>query len=231
MDAKNLEVLRQLKRAMDEAKAEPTATAQSRPHVPGQGFSEESERIFQELAKKRLGLLVDDVTGDIVSDPSQRRTEAERSQHQQDRLNRLSEINRALSATETTKTKVSNGGANPERRQPVRDKNSVRTKPKTPWPTESVFRPNAKPKPVPPPIVAPAPKPVSPQGPAQWETKTCRFCKCSYVVNLLWKRIPIMCKGCQNERRNSHYQIPEGDTLYTTTQVFHGGGPGTGRRK
>lgn len=63
-----------------------------------------------------------------------------------------------------------------------------------------------------------------------WLKKTCRFCKSEFVVNPEWKPQPIMCKGCRAERK-TRYEVPEGDTLYTQTKVFHGGGPGTGRRK
>ena len=54
VDAKNLEVLLRLKQAMEGSKTEENPEKKPRPHVSGQGFSEESERIFQELAKKRL---------------------------------------------------------------------------------------------------------------------------------------------------------------------------------
>lgn len=63
-----------------------------------------------------------------------------------------------------------------------------------------------------------------------WVEKTCRFCKSVFAVHKDWKPQPIMCKGCRTERK-TRYEVPEGDTLYTETKVFHGGGPGSGRRK
>ncbi|MDG9928289.1 MULTISPECIES: hypothetical protein [unclassified Pseudomonas] len=63
-----------------------------------------------------------------------------------------------------------------------------------------------------------------------WIEKVCRFCKATFVAHKDWKPQPIMCKGCRTERK-THYEVPEGDTLFTETRVFHGGGPGTGRRK
>lgn len=63
-----------------------------------------------------------------------------------------------------------------------------------------------------------------------WVKKTCRFCKSEFAVNPDWKPQPIMCKGCRTERK-TRYEVPDGDTLYTETKVFHGGGPGSGRRK
>lgn len=179
MDAKNLEVLLQLKRAMDEAKAVEEREEKPKAHVPGQGFSEESERIFKELAKKRLGMS----SGEAASSKSQSR---------------------------------------PIKAEPAR------TKPKTPWPKAPAGRLNtSKPSAQ---TELPVEKRAS-QEPAKWEKRVCRFCKSEYVVNLLWDRIPIMCNGCRTERKNTHYQVPEGETLYTETHVFHGGGPGTGRRK
>ena len=145
MDAKNLEVLLRLKQAMEDSETEENPEKKPRPHVPGQGFSEESERIFQELAKKRL-------SGDgapISKKQDQPRRKAESSGSRE---------------------------------------------------------------------------------PAEWGRRICRFCKAEYVVNLLWSNIPIMCNGCRNERK-TRYKPGEGDTLYAETKVFHGGGPGTGRRK
>lgn len=63
----------------------------------------------------------------------------------------------------------------------------------------------------------------------RWETRTCRFCKSEFQINLHWERLPIMCRGCRTERRQ-RYEVPEGDTVYTETKVFNGGGPGTGKR-
>lgn len=50
MDEKNLEVLRQLKAAMEQQPRQEPKKA----HVPGHGFSDESEEIFRELARKKL---------------------------------------------------------------------------------------------------------------------------------------------------------------------------------
>ncbi|CAB5724514.1 hypothetical protein IPC139_00525 [Pseudomonas aeruginosa] len=49
MDAKNLVVLMQLKKAMQES-----AQKERGAHIPGQGFSEESEEVFRELARRNL---------------------------------------------------------------------------------------------------------------------------------------------------------------------------------
>lgn len=54
MDAKNLAVLMQLKRAMEQVSA--TTEAAPAAHVPGQGFSEESEAFFRDLARRKLGI-------------------------------------------------------------------------------------------------------------------------------------------------------------------------------
>lgn len=51
MDEKNLEVLRRLKEVMEREKP---VEQPKKPHVPGQGFSEESEEIFRELARHKL---------------------------------------------------------------------------------------------------------------------------------------------------------------------------------
>lgn len=63
-----------------------------------------------------------------------------------------------------------------------------------------------------------------------WPEKTCRFCKLPFRHHVSWVPAPIMCKGCRIERKTP-YRPGEGDTLYLETQVFSGGGPGTGRRK
>lgn len=64
----------------------------------------------------------------------------------------------------------------------------------------------------------------------EWPEKTCRFCKSAFRYHYSWSPAPIMCKGCRIERKTP-YKPGEGDTLYLETQVFSGGGPGTGRRK
>lgn len=51
MDEKNLEVLRQLKSAME---LEKPSSRPKKAHVPGQGFSEESEEVFRELARQKF---------------------------------------------------------------------------------------------------------------------------------------------------------------------------------
>lgn len=45
-----------------------------------------------------------------------------------------------------------------------------------------------------------------------------------------WVNPPVMCEGCRNERK-TRYRQGTGDTIYSETQVFHGGSPGSGRRK
>jgi hypothetical protein len=171
VDAKNLEVLLRLKQAMEDSETEENPEKKPRPHVPGQGFSEESERIFQELAKKRL-------SGD---------------------------------------------GAPISKKQDQSSQPPARAKPKTPWPQPHArqaedHQPRRK------------AESSGSREPAEWGRRICRFCKAEYVVNLLWSNIPIMCNGCRNERK-TRYKPGEGDTLYAETKVFHGGGPGTGRRK
>lgn len=55
MDEKNLEVLRQLQKSMElQAPDQQRSPAPKKPHVSGQGFSDESEQFFKDLAKNRL---------------------------------------------------------------------------------------------------------------------------------------------------------------------------------
>ncbi|WP_153565714.1 hypothetical protein [Pseudomonas aeruginosa] len=55
MDEKNLQVLRDLQKEMEDQKGTNTPTQPPRkPHIPGNGFSEESEQFFRDLAKKKF---------------------------------------------------------------------------------------------------------------------------------------------------------------------------------
>jgi hypothetical protein len=64
-----------------------------------------------------------------------------------------------------------------------------------------------------------------------WHEITCRFCHSKFQAHKDWKPQPIMCKGCRVERKTGYKTSPGGEVHYTENQVFHGGGPGTGRRK
>lgn len=74
-------------------------------------------------------------------------------------------------------------------------------------------------------------EPEPPQSKTGWLVKNCRFCKTTkFSYRADWVNPPIMCEGCRNERK-TRYKPGKGDTLYSNTQVFHGGSPGAGRHK
>ncbi|MCO2252119.1 hypothetical protein FA375_03535 [Pseudomonas aeruginosa] len=83
------------------------------------------------------------------------------------------------------------------------------------------------------PQAIPTPFDSTPEKPQKtgWIVKNCRFCKTTkFRYRAEWVNPPVMCEGCRNERK-TRYKPGKGDTLYAETKVFHGGGPGTGRRK
>lgn len=75
-------------------------------------------------------------------------------------------------------------------------------------------------------------EPAPPAKPKSgWIVTNCRFCKTTkFSYRADWVNPPVMCEGCRNERK-TRYKPGEGDTLYSNTQVFHGGSPGAGHRK
>ena len=83
------------------------------------------------------------------------------------------------------------------------------------------------------PPAIPTPFEPAPEKPPKtgWIVANCRFCKTTkFRYRAEWVNPPVMCEGCRNERK-TRYRQGTGDTLYAETQVFHGGSPGSGRRK
>ncbi|MDD1976956.1 hypothetical protein [Pseudomonas tussilaginis] len=211
MDAKSLQTLQQLKAAMESSTKEVPITA---PHVPGQGFSVESEKFFSEIAAKKrdeidraLGVSrkecesssQDPLILELRKEFAALRTEIE-LQDIARREGKEKQLRKVAKAIRKESRKAEKRAARKAHGAPKR------TKPSTP---------------------------ICPEDPgSKWIQKVCWRCKSKFVIHADWENPPSLCKVCAKDLRETHLPTgPDRSTPFRNVYFVRGGAPGLGKRR
>lgn len=230
MDAKSLEALHQLKRAMDETSPEEIAE-RPRPNIPSCGFSEESERIFVELAKKRIGApaqseyLARPALGHEDSVPVMDRVTREIRQEFA-ALNKLAALQESADqrAREKKESRLTKAARRRERKAEKAAK-VAKTAKKAPS-TKKAKLPISEVK------QSANAKPSTDAPASKWIERTCWRCKSKMVIHADWADPPSLCKDCRQYLNETHIPTTGKDrsTKFAYVRIVRGGAPGLGKR-
>ena len=188
--------------------AKETSEGTAKPHVPGQGFSAESERFFADLAAKKRELPESKLFG----------AEPRKASHELDDVTRELRYEFALLNKILELREISKQRSNKQSRRAA--KAAIR----------EAKRAGKKPKP------AQAPKRTKSLDQAQpaskWIAKICWRCNSKYSIHADWERPPSLCKACTKDLDDTH--LPSGldrSTPFARVYFVSGGAPSLGKRR
>lgn len=214
MSAKILKKHQRLKVATESSEKQESATS---PHVPGQGFSEESEKFFASVAAKKREDLQNQASQDGRLEPSQ----APRPDHELDGvtlqlrrefalLNRIFELREI--ALDRSKKKLNRKAA----KAAIREAKKAGKKPNTSKPVQQPKRAT----------------PSMQEQVSKWIRKVCWRCNSLFSICADWERPPSLCKACTKDLDETH--LPSGldrSTPFAKVHFVSGGAPGSGKRR
>jgi len=178
------------------------------PHVPGQGFSKESERFFAELTTKQRGA--------IDKHPAQ--DEPRKAAYELDDVTRELRYEFALLKKIFELREIAKQRSNKQSRRAA--KAAIR----------EAKRAEKKPKPV------QAPKRTKSSDQAQsaskWIAKICWRCNSKFSIHADWERPPSLCKACAKDLDDTHLPSgPDRTTPFAKVHFVSGGAPSLGKRR
>ncbi|MFJ2336956.1 hypothetical protein ACIOMP_08845 [Pseudomonas protegens] len=203
MDDNKLQALRRYKLVKGPAKERPAQ------HVPGQGFSAESEKFFADLAVRKR----EEIDSQIAQDNSYK------ADHELDDLTRelrseFARLNKILELREIAKqrsTKLSRRAA----KAALKEAKKAGKKPK---PINTPRRTKPSPQ-----VLIPASK---------WIKKICWRCNAHFSIHVDWERPPSLCPACTKDINETHLPTaPERSTPVGWVHIVSGGAPGLGKRR
>jgi hypothetical protein len=178
------------------------------PHVPGQGFSEESEKFFAEFVSRKREAVdiqpaqeaprkaaheLDDVTRELRYEFALLKKIFELREIAKQRSNKQSR--RAAKAAIREAKKAG--------KKPKEFKTPKRTKP------SNLDQPDSK-----------------------WIVKICWRCKSKFSIHADWERPPSLCKTCTKDLDETHLpSAPDRSTPFTRVHFVRGGAPSLGKRR
>ncbi|POA88017.1 hypothetical protein [Pseudomonas protegens] len=210
MDAKNIQKLQKLKEEMEFLKKQKTFTAR---HIPGQGFSDESEKFFAGVSEKKR----DDLARQFRQEASLEPSKEPSPDHEVDettlelrrefaRLNKIREY-QEIAGSRKLSRKAS--------RAAIKEAKKIASE-------SNVDRPTKKTKQ----IKAPKKKSIG-----ERIEKTCFNCKAKFHIYSNWARPPALCAVCTKYVNEAY--LPSGCDRSVPTGWIHvvsGGAPGLGKR-
>lgn len=214
MDAKILKKHQQLKTTAESSEKQESASSR---HVPGQGFSEESEKFFAGVATKKREELQNQLLQDGKSEPSQ----TPRPDHELDRvtlqlrrefalLNRIFELREI--ALDRSKKKLNRKAS----RAAIKEAKKASNKPKT---TKTVLQPKRT-------------KSSTQEPGSKWIRKVCWRCNSSFSIHADWERPPSLCKTCSKDLDETYLPSgPDRSKPFRWVHIVSGGAPGLGKRR
>lgn len=214
MDAKILKKHQQLKTA---AESNEKQEASSSRHVPGQGFSEESEKFFTGLATKKREALQNQLLQDGKSEPSQ----TPRPDHELDSvtlqlrrefalLNRISELRQI--AHDSSSKKLSRKASGTAIKEAKKAGNRAKT-PKAVLQSETAKPPTKEPK-------------------SKWIRRACWRCNSRFSIHADWERPPSLCPVCSKDINETYLpSAPDRSKSVGWVRIVSGGAPGLGKRR
>ncbi|WP_152979377.1 hypothetical protein [Pseudomonas mediterranea] len=179
-------------------------------HVPGHGFSEESERYFSELAARKREEIDKHVAQEL----------AYKADHELDDVTRelrseFALLNKIIELQEVAKqkgTKQSRRAA----RAAIKEAKKARKlakKPKTVSPLKRT-------------------KPSVKEPDSKWVRKICWRCNSKFSVHADWERPPTLCPACTKDINETYLpSAPDRSMPKGWVQIVSGGAPGMGKRR
>jgi len=214
MDAKILKKHQQLKTTFESSEKQESASSR---HVPGQGFSEESEKFFAGVATKKREELQNQLLQDGKSEPSQ----APRPDHELDRvtlqlrrefalLNRIFELREI--ALDRSKKKLNRKASRDAIKEAKKASNTAK-KPKTTSPPKRT-------------------EPSTKESESKWTRKTCWRCNSNFSIHADWERPPSLCPACSKDINETYLpSAPDRSNPVGWVRIVNGGAPGLGKRR
>lgn len=191
-------------------------------HVPGQGFSEESERFFKQLANRPLPKPIrseypvhqekEETNDDPVIDQVTRELKKQFAA-----LNRIAEIRER--EAQRRRENAERRAAKAERRKQRQEQ-----KASSPVPSRLVVKKKKK-KGV---------TPVEPAAPkSKWIEKICWRCQAKFVIHVEWQLPPGLCKPCREDLNSTYLPRLGRDrtTKFSYVRIVSGGAPSLGKRR
>lgn len=203
MDAKNLETLQRLE------SDKKTGKSGHSHHVPGQGFSDESERFFADLAVRKREAIDKQLAEEKAQKPPRELDEVTRELRSEFALlNKIYELREIAKQPSTKQSKRAAKAALREARRVAKQSKPVKSK-KTPKASKQDLLPVSK-----------------------WIPKICWRCKAKFSIHADWERPPSLCKACTKEIDETH--LPSRPSRSTPSGWVHfvsGGAPSLGKRR
>jgi hypothetical protein len=187
-------------------------SSESKPavHVPGQGFSEESEKFFSDLASRKAA----EVEIDVLSDQSYK------ADHELDDVTRelrseFALLNKIIELQEVAKqkgTKLSRKAAKAAIKE-AKKASKAANKRKTVSPARRT-------------------KPSTTEPESKWLRKICWRCGSKFSVHVDWERPPSLCPACTKDINETYLPTaPDRSKPVGWVHIVNGGAPGMGKRR
>lgn len=179
-------------------------------HVPGQGFSEASEKFFSDLAARKGG----EVDRGVLLDQSYK------ADHELDDITRelrseFALLNKIIELQEIAKqkgTKLSRKAAKAAMKE-----------------AKKASKPAKKPRTVSPPKRT---KPSTKEPESKWLRKICWRCNSRFSIHADWERPPSLCPACTKDINETYLPTaPDRSKPVGWVHIVSGGAPGMGKRR
>jgi len=179
-------------------------------HVPGQGFSEESEKFFSDLASRKAV----EVNIDLLFDQSYK------ADHELDDVTRelrseFALLNKIIELQEIAKlkgTKLSRKAAKAAIKEAKKASKAAK-KPKTVSQAKRT-------------------KPSTKEPESKWFRKICWRCDSRFSIHVDWERPPSLCPACTKDINETYLPTaPDRSKPVGWVRIVSGGAPGMGKRR
>lgn len=179
-------------------------------HVPGQGFSEASEKFFSDLAARKGG----EVDRGVLLD------QLYKADHELDDITRelrseFALLNKIIELQEIAKqkgTKLSRKAAKAAMKE-----------------AKKTSKPAKKPRTVSPPKRT---KPSTKEPESKWLRKICWRCNSRFSIHADWERPPSLCPACTKDINETYLPTaPDRSKPVGWVHIVSGGAPGMGKRR
>ncbi|WP_042956490.1 hypothetical protein [Pseudomonas brassicacearum] len=179
-------------------------------HVPGQGFSEASEKFFSDLAARKGG----EVDRGVLLDQSYK-ADHELDDTTRELRSEFALLNKIIELQEIAKqkgTKLSRKAAKAAMKE-----------------AKKASKPAKKPRTVSPPKRT---KPSTKEPESKWLRKICWRCNSRFSIHADWERPPSLCPACTKDINETYLPIaPDRSKPVGWVHIVSGGAPGMGKRR
>lgn len=213
MDAKILKKHKRLKTAAESTEKQESASSH---HVPGQGFSEESEKFFTGVATKKR----EELQSQLIQDGKSESSQTPRPDHELDRVtlqlrSEFALLNRIFELREIAHDRSGKRLSRKASKAAIKEAKKAGDK-------------ASAPKTVSPPKRA---KPSTNEPESKWIRKACWRCNSKFSIHADWDRPPSLCPACSKDINETYLpSAPDRSKPIGWVRVVSGGAPGLGKR-